>query len=107
MIDYANLLWPMTRKTRWTHAWSGQLAVTSDHYPHLHQPDETVMICLGYNGRGVAMATAMGAAMAAKIMGEEIALPVTTISEIPFHGLWKAAVQARVLYGRIRDALGV
>ena len=107
LIDYANRLWPMTRETRWTHAWSGQLAVTSDHYPHLHQPDETVMICLGYNGRGVAMATAMGAAMAQKIMGEDIALPVTTISEIPFHGLWKAAVQARVLYGRIRDALGV
>ena len=53
------------------------------------------------------LATAMGAAMATKIMGEEIALPVTAIREIPFHGLWKSAVQARVLYGRIRDALGV
>src|SRR5947199_4193696 len=40
------------RDARWTHAWSGQLAVTTDHYPHVHEPYETVLVCLGYNGRG-------------------------------------------------------
>ena len=31
-------------------------------------------------------------------------MPVTGIKEIPFHGLWKQAVQARVLYASLRDA---
>ena len=110
LMDYAIRLWPVLRDVRWTHGWSGQLAVTTDHYPHFHEPDESVLACLGYNGRGVAMSTAMGAELARRTIGgraEQSALPITGIREIPFHGLWKSAVQARVVYGRIRDALGL
>jgi glycine/D-amino acid oxidase-like deaminating enzyme len=110
LIDYAIRLWPALRDVRWTHAWSGQLAITTDHYPHIHEPDETVLVCLGYNGRGVAMSTAMGPELARRVLGgrdAEIAMPITRMREIRFHGLWKSAVQARVAYGRIRDALGL
>jgi glycine/D-amino acid oxidase-like deaminating enzyme len=110
LIDYAVRLWPGLRDVRWTHGWSGQLAITTDHYPHIHEPDETVLMCLGYNGRGVAMSTAMGPELARRAMGgraADIAMPITWIRQIPLHGLWKSAVQARVAYGRIRDALGL
>ena len=110
LIDYTARLWPAMRGVQWTHGWSGQLAVTQDHYPHVHEPDENVLVCLGYNGRGVAMSTAMGGEIARRAIGgraAEISLPVTGIREIPFHGLWKSAVRARVVYGRIRDALGL
>jgi hypothetical protein len=69
-----------------------------------------VLVCLGYNGRGVAMSTAMGPELARRVVGgrrEEIAMPITGIREIPLHGLWKSAVQARVAYGRARDFLGL
>jgi glycine/D-amino acid oxidase-like deaminating enzyme len=110
LTDYALRLWPSLRGVRWTHGWSGQLAITTDHYPHIHEPDETVLVCLGYNGRGVAMSTAMGPELARRIIGgreAEIAMPITRIRKIPFHGLWKSMVEARVAYGRIRDFLGV
>lgn len=110
LIDYAIRLWPTLRGVTWPWAWSGQLAVTADHYPHVHAPDETVLVCLGYNGRGVALSTAMGPELARRIVGgpsEELPLPVTEFRGIPLHGLWKSAVQARVVYGRIRDALGL
>jgi glycine/D-amino acid oxidase-like deaminating enzyme len=110
LIDYAVRLWPGLRGARWTHAWSGQLAITSDHYPHVHEPDETVLACLGYNGRGVAMSTARGPELARRAIGgrgAEIAMPITGIRTIPLHGLWKSAVQARVVHGRIRDFLGL
>ena len=110
LINYAVRLWPGLRGARWTHGWSGQLAVTTDHYPHIHEPDEAVLVCLGYNGRGVAMSTAMGPELARRAIGgraAEIAMPITGIREIPFHGLWKSAVRARVTYGRIRDFLGI
>ena len=110
LIDYAIRLWPVLRGVRWTHAWSGQLAITTDHYPHIHEPEETVLVCLGYNGRGVAMSTAMGVELARRAIGgrdAEIAMPITGITQIPLHGLWKSAVEARVVYGRVRDLLGL
>jgi glycine/D-amino acid oxidase-like deaminating enzyme len=110
LTDYAIRLWPALRGARWTHGWSGQLAITPDHYPHVHEPEDTVLVCLGYNGRGVAMSTAMGPELARRAIGgraAEIAMPITRIRQIPLHGLWRSAVQARVVYGRIRDFLGV
>ena len=67
-------------------------------------------MCLGYNGRGVAMSTAMGVELARRAIGgrdAEIAMPITGIRKIPLHGLWKSAVEARVVYGRLRDFLGI
>jgi glycine/D-amino acid oxidase-like deaminating enzyme len=107
LFNYAARPWPTLRGARWTHAWSGQLAVTSDHYPHVHEPDESVLVCLGYNGRGVAMSTAMGPQLARRVMGGDIDMPITTLKEIPFHGLWRSVVKARVAYGRSRDFLGL
>ena len=66
-------------------------------------------VSLGYNGRGVAMATAMGIQVAKRPLGtpaEALDMPVTDLKEIPFHGLWKQAA-ARIVYGRICDRLGI
>lgn len=109
LIDYAVRLWPTLREVKWTHAWSGQLAITPDHYPHVHEPVDGVLVCLGYNGRGVAMSTAMGPQIAQRVMGggrAEIDMPVTTMRDIPFHALWRSAVSARMIYGRVRDWIG-
>jgi glycine/D-amino acid oxidase-like deaminating enzyme len=110
LVRYARRLWPQLDGVRWTHAWSGQLAITPDHYPHLHEPAPGVIACLGYNGRGVAMATAMGPQLARRILGEGgggIDMPVTTMRQIPLHALWRSAVAARVVYGRIHAFLGL
>jgi glycine/D-amino acid oxidase-like deaminating enzyme len=110
LTRYASRLWPVLRDVRWTHGWSGRLAYTPDHYPHIHEPDAGVLICLGYNGRGVAMSSAMGPQLAHRALGgaaAEIDMPITSIKEIPFHRLWRSGVAARVAYGRIRDMLGL
>ena len=110
LTQYAARLWPVLRDVRWTHGWSGQLAYTPDHYPHVHEPDDTVLVCLGYNGRGVAMSSAMGPELARRTVGgatARIDMPITTVKEMPFHGLWRSGVAARITYGRIRDMLGL
>ncbi len=110
LTDYAARLRPALRGVRWTHGWSGQLAYTPDHYPHIHEPDDSVLVCLGYNGRGVALSSAMGPELARRILGggtAAIDMPITTIREMPFHALWRSGVAARVAYGRIRDMLGL
>jgi glycine/D-amino acid oxidase-like deaminating enzyme len=110
LTEYAVRLWPALRGVGWTHAWSGQLAITADHYPHIHEPDETVLMCLGYNGRGVAISTALGPELARRAIGgreADIAMPIVGIRPISFHGLWKPAVRVRVAHGRVRDFLGL
>lgn len=109
LLAYTHKLWPLLEGLRWTHAWGGRLAMTRDHYPHIHEPAPGVQVCLGYNGRGVAMATALGAALARRIAhpGQALDMPVTDPRTIAMHRFWPVAVQAAILHGRIRDALGL
>jgi glycine/D-amino acid oxidase-like deaminating enzyme len=106
---YARRLWPILADVQWTHAWGGRLAMTRDHYPHIHEPAHGVLACLGYNGRGVAMATAMGARLARRITHplEPFDMPVTPMRGIPLHALWPVAVKAAILRGRVSDFLGI
>jgi len=109
IVAYAAKLWPGMRDVRWTHGWGGRLAMTRDAYPHVHEPMQGLSIALGYNGRGVAMATTMGAVLATRILDPkaQIDMPVTGIQQIPLHTLWPLAVRAAILRGRLSDALGL
>ena len=109
LIRYAVRLWPMLRGIGWTHGWNSRLAMTADHVPHVHEPGPGAMAYLGCNGRGVALATAMGQQLARRLIGGEAAeidMPITSLKSIRFHAFWPAAVRSLVLYGRIRDRLG-
>ena len=110
LVAYAHRLWPFLGRPRWSHGWNGQLAITTDHYPHLHEPDRNVIACLGYNGRGIAMGTAMGAEIARRITGTpaaELDMPVSPIRPIPFHRFWRVGATARIAYGRARNAFQI
>jgi glycine/D-amino acid oxidase-like deaminating enzyme len=108
LTRYAAKLWPVLDGVEWTHAWSGRLAMTRDHYPHVHEPAAGVLICLGYNGRGVAMATAMGRALAERMAhpSAPFDMPLTPVLPIPMHAGWPIAVKAAILSGRLRDCFG-
>jgi glycine/D-amino acid oxidase-like deaminating enzyme len=109
LLAYARRLWPCLADATWTHAWGGRLAMTPDHYPHIHEPADGVLICLGYNGRGVAMATALGAQLARRLVSPtaEFDMPVTDMKSIPLHALWPVAVKAAIAHGRLHDFLGI
>jgi glycine/D-amino acid oxidase-like deaminating enzyme len=110
LMRYAERLWPALRGADWTHGWNSRLAMTSDHYPHVHEPAPGLLAYLGCNGRGVALATAMGQQLAKRLIGGEdahIDLPVTTIRPIRLHAAWPLAVRSAVLAGRLRDRFGL
>ncbi len=57
--------------------WGGRVALTRDHLPHLHEPAPGLLIDIGCMGRGVALQSALGRAMAAYIAsGDPLALPL-------------------------------
>lgn len=109
IVDYARRLWPSLRGVRWTNGWGGRLGFTADQYPHVHEPADGVLVCLGYNGRGIALGTAMGAQLAARILDRShvLPMPITPLKPIPFHGYWPISVPAAILVGRIADRLGL
>ncbi len=109
LIAYARRLWPSLAEVEWSHAWGGRLAMTRDQYPHIHEPAEGMLVCLGYNGRGVAMATVMGAQLARRILtpSADFDMPVTNMKTIGLHALWPIAVRAVIARGRLSDFLGV
>jgi glycine/D-amino acid oxidase-like deaminating enzyme len=82
--------------------------MTPDHYPHVHEPAPGILACLGYNGRGVAMGTVMGAQLARRIAAPDAGLdmPLSPIRTIPLHVFWRWGVRAAILKGRLLDALG-
>lgn len=88
--------------------WGGLVALTRDGLPHLHEPAPGMLAGLGYNGRGVAMATAMGRLLARRALGEaaeSLEFPLTPIRPIRLHGLSHLAARATIHYLQLRDAL--
>ena len=110
LMNYTQRLWPFLDNVRWSHGWNGQLAITTDAYLHLNEPAPNLIACLGYNGRGIAMATAMGGEIARRIAGapaEELDMPVTPMLPIPLHRFWPIGASIRIAYGRFRTRFGL
>jgi len=98
---------PATKGLRIDHRWSGQVALTLDGLPHIHEPQPKLLIGLGYNGRGVALATLMGQWLVAKVLDEEAPpLPITPLQPILWHRLRKPAIQLGIAWAWFRDRMG-
>ena len=96
----ATRFFPQIGATEWEHRWSGRVALTADHLPHMHEPRPGVLIGLGYNGRGVAMATLMGKLLADRALGSspaQVGWPEMPITPIPLHA-WRLPVMSLVVH---------
>lgn len=103
-----NRLYPQLASTPFEFHWAGRVAMTQDHIPHLHRLDSGLWAALGYNGRGVGMATLLGRFLAELASGtapKDIPFPVTSMQ--PIFGYPFTRLAARVLTGyyRVRDQL--
>ncbi|SEQ44230.1 NAD(P)/FAD-dependent oxidoreductase [Thalassovita taeanensis] len=100
-------LYPQLAGAKWRYKWGGFVAMTVDHYPHLTKSGSNVWASMGYNGRGVAMASVMGKVLADAARGipeNDLPFPVTPVRPIPFHFMRRYAVAAAVAWARLRDS---
>lgn len=105
---YALKLWPALAGIGWTHVWNGQVAITTDQHIHFHELAPGLHASLGYNGRGIAMATSMGDLLSRRVRGEaadSLPMPVIPLQPIRFHALWKPVTAVRLAYGALRDRI--
>jgi glycine/D-amino acid oxidase-like deaminating enzyme len=99
-------IYPQLAGVSFEHHWGGSVAMTRDHLPHLHELAPGLLAGLGYNGRGVAMATLMGRLLAQRALGApaaELGFPVTPLRPIPLHRLSRVAAGAAILCLRAAD----
>jgi glycine/D-amino acid oxidase-like deaminating enzyme len=101
-------IYPQLEGVGFEYHWGGFVAMTQDHLPHLHELAPGVLAALGYNGRGVAMATVLGQLLARRILGvpaDELGFPVTTVQPIRLHAFSRLGVRAAIQYLRLLDRL--
>jgi glycine/D-amino acid oxidase-like deaminating enzyme len=101
-------IYPQLAGLGFEYHWGGFVAMTPDHLPHLHELSPGLAAGLGYNGRGVAMATVMGGLLARWALGEpaaELGFPVTPLRPVPLHAFSGIGVRATIQYLRLADAL--
>jgi glycine/D-amino acid oxidase-like deaminating enzyme len=113
--DWAHLegllprLFPQAQGAPIAYRWCGRVAITRDFLPHLHAPAPGLLIDIGCMGRGIALQTAMGQAMAAYVAtGDENALPLplTPVRPMPFYGLSNTVAAAFIAWYRFADRHG-
>jgi glycine/D-amino acid oxidase-like deaminating enzyme len=99
-------LFPEAGELAIDHFWGGKVALTLDHTPHIAEPAPGLAVAAGFNGRGVALTSAVGRAMADHLTGTplgELPLPVRPMRPIPFHGLRIPAMAGAIWLKRAQD----
>ena len=101
-------IYPQLKGIAFEYHWGGLVAMTRDHLPHLHELAPGLLAGLGFNGRGVAMATVMGRMLARRALGTpvvELGFPVSPVLPMPFHALSGIGARAATQYLRCVDGL--
>jgi len=99
-------IYPQLRGIPFEYHWGGPVAMTPDHLPHLHELAPGLIAGLGYNGRGVAMATVLGRLLARRALGAqvvELGFPVSPVLPVPFHAWSGIGARAAIQYLRFVD----
>ena len=100
-------LFPQLEGIGLDYTWSGHVALTMDGLPHLHNPEQGLHVMLGYNGRGVALATAFGKMYAEHIAeGRPMVYPATRIPRLAWHAIRQPVMDLGIRWYWIKDSLG-
>ena len=103
----ARKMFPAIQSVEWEYDWAGYVGITSHQRPMLLKLGENAYAGLGYNGRGVTMATMMGKQLASALNKESTSIVLETLEPIPFHGFRSVGVAARIGYGHLCDHFGL
>ena len=95
LITGLHTVFPQLKDVAIECSWSGRIGVTQDMMPSLHQPAPGVLAGLGFSGRGIAMTSVMGRALARKVLGgsnSKLPFPVSDITPMPLHAVSRRMV---------------
>jgi len=79
-------IFPKLGPVEFEEAWHGQIAMTPDHLPRIHQLETNLFTPIGYNGRGITTGTMFGETLAGLLTGmdpADLPLPMSEVSTVP------------------------
>ena len=79
---------PALDPVRWTSDWSGQFMATPDGFPRLIELAPKAFAAFGYNGNGIAIASAYGRELAKAVLGQDRAVPLGRLKKAPLSALF-------------------
>jgi glycine/D-amino acid oxidase-like deaminating enzyme len=100
----ARSMFPTLGDVPFTHCWAARDTLTPELLPHLYEPCPGLFAALGYNGRGLAIGTAIGSVLARRVLGEAaevLPFPTTTASAAPLNLPAAAAHYVRLALARM------
>lgn len=86
--------------------WNGRIGVTHDRTPRFYRLADGLWSWAGCNGRGVALATALGPVFADALDGvpeKELPIPLSPLRPYPLHGLARRVAPAMLGWYRYKD----
>ncbi len=101
-------LYPQLGAVKWQQGWSGWVAMTTDHFPRLHELAPGLFAGLGYNGRGIAAATMMGRDLATLVRGakdDATVFPVQPLRPLAWHRIAPTLIRGLVQAYRVSDVI--
>ncbi|WP_137389474.1 NAD(P)/FAD-dependent oxidoreductase [Rhodoligotrophos defluvii] len=99
---------PQLGQIGFQHVWAGQVDITPGRRLRVHEPSPGLIAVFGFSGRGVAIAPAVGKAIAEAVLAgthKGLPLPVTPMRPVPFHGLRLPAMAVAAQWFRLLDRL--
>ena len=100
-------VFPQIGEVSFEYVWNGYMSMTPDYTPRFHRLGPDAYGWAGCNGRGVALALAVGRELAQAVRGAadgELALPFTPPTPIPLQGIVREFSPLMTLVHRYRDA---
>lgn len=98
-------LFPQLEGQDWEFDWGGYVAMTPDHAPMFLNLGDNAYAALAFQGRGVAMATAVGREFAALVTEGACAMPATALQPIPLHAFRNLGIAWTVHTSKLKDRL--
>jgi glycine/D-amino acid oxidase-like deaminating enzyme len=98
-------LFPSLKGVDWEYDWAGYVGITSHQRPMLIELADNVYAGLGYNGRGITMATMMGKQLSLLLKHQETEVAVRELERVNMHRFYPVGVTARIVAGHVRDSL--
>ncbi len=106
LLEGLRQIYPRLERLPVDYRWGGLVDLTVDQLPHLHEIAPRLFAGVGFNGRGIAMATMFGsllARLAAGTPAAELGFPVTPLRPFRLHRLARAGARAAVQLLRLRE----
>ncbi len=108
LVKRTRYLFPDIQAFSFDFAWSGLIANNPQRLVRLHELEPGLLAAIGYSGRGLALAVAVGREMARVAAGtatDDLALPLSPPVAIPAHGLTRRLAPAMLAWYRLKDRL--